>query len=93
MSWLQILVLESNKELRWRDHRGPIFSRFFRGSHWYTLQELPNGHTRFVHGAVMMGYALPFLQQTMKATREGYSRFNKALRDEVLARHRRQPGR
>lgn len=87
------MVLEQNKELRWRDYRGPLYSMFFRGSHWYTLQELPNGHTRFIHGAVMMGLAIPFLWATMRATEEGYKRFNQALCDEVLARSRRQPGR
>ena len=83
---LQILVLEENKELRWRDYRGPIISQFFRGSHWWILERLPNGHTRFLHGAEMFGLALPFVQSSMHATRRGYHVWNKALREEVLAR-------
>ena len=82
---LQILVLDPNRELRWRDYRGPILSSFFRGSHWWILEPLPNGHTRFLHGAEMFGLALPFLRPTMHAIRRGYDVFNKALRKEVLA--------
>lgn len=63
-----------------------------RGSHWYVLEPLPNGHTRFVHGAEMMGLAIPFLQATMAATLKGYKRFNQALADEVVHRSRRQTG-
>jgi hypothetical protein len=85
---VQILVLNENKELRWRDYRGPLVSRFFRGSHWWILEPLPNGHTRFVHGAEMFGLLLPFIQPSMHATRRGYHVWNKALRTEVLARMR-----
>jgi hypothetical protein len=79
------LVLDINKELRWRDYRGPILSTFFRGTHWWILEPLPNGHTRFLHGAEMFGLALPFLRPTMHAIRRGYDVFNKALQKEVLA--------
>lgn len=65
-------------------------SKFFRGSHWWVLEPLPNGHTRFVHGAEVMGLAIPFIQPTMHATRRGYHKFNKALRDEVVARQQKQ---
>lgn len=62
-------------------------SLFFSGSHWWVLEPLDNGHkTRLVHGAEIMGLALPFIQPTMHATRAGYHKFNKALRDEVMAR-------
>jgi hypothetical protein len=82
---LQILVLDVNKELRWRDYRGPVMSQFFRGSHWWILEALPNGHTRLLHGAELFGLALPFIRPTMNATRRGYHLWNKALRQEVLA--------
>lgn len=85
-------MLDKDRELRWRDYRGILFSLFFRGSHWWILEPLPNGHTRFVHGAEMMGFALPFLQATMRATLKGYKRFNQALCDEVMARCKRQVG-
>ena len=84
------MVLEKNKELRWRDYRGPLVSLFFGGSHWWVLEPLPNGNTRFVHGAVMTGLTIPFLQPTMHAIRYGYHKFNKALRDEVMARKQKQ---
>lgn len=90
---LQIIVLKENQELRWRDYRGWFMNIFFRGSHWYVLEPLPNGHTKFVHGATMMGLAIPFLQATMRATHRGYIKFNQALCDEVLARSKRQVGR
>jgi hypothetical protein len=64
----QILVLDTNRELRWADFRGELISNFFRGSHWWTLEPLPDGTTRLIHGAKVMGLALPFLQNsTMKA--------------------------
>eukprot|EP00775_Hariotina_reticulata_P006030 gene6030-6268_t len=88
----KILVLSPNKELRWKDYRGLLYSQFFQGSHWYILEELPNGHTRFVHGAVMMGLAIPFLWATMQATERGYNYFNQALCREVVARSKRRPG-
>ncbi|KAF6264958.1 hypothetical protein COO60DRAFT_1185333 [Scenedesmus sp. NREL 46B-D3] len=88
----EIMVLDKDRELRWKDYRGAIFSQFFRGSHWYVLQPLPNGHTRFVHGAEMMGLAIPFLGATMRATLQGYKRFNQALADEVVFRCKRQAG-
>jgi hypothetical protein len=88
----QILVLSPNQELRWKDYRGVLYSQFFQGNHWYILEELPNGHTRFVHGAVMMGLAIPFLWATMQATKKGYNYFNQALCREVVARSKRQPG-
>lgn len=83
--YMQILVLDNNRELRWRDYRGPIMSSFFQGSHWFILEPLPNGHTRFVHGAEVFGLALPFIRPTINATQRGYFVFNKALRTEVLA--------
>lgn len=89
---MQILVLNENKELRWRDYRGWFMNLFFRGSHWYILEPLPNGHTRFVHGAVMMGLAIPVLGATMRATYNGYKKFNQALCEEVVARAKRQVG-
>lgn len=61
-------------------------SQFFRGTHWWILEPLNNGHTRLVHGAEIFGLALPFIQSTMHATRRGYHRWNKELRNEVLAR-------
>ncbi|KAF8070871.1 Alpha-latrocrustotoxin-a [Scenedesmus sp. PABB004] len=88
----EVQVLQRDAELRWRDYRGPLFSLFFRGSHWWTLQRLPGGHTRFVHGAEMAGLALPFLAPTMAATRRGYERFNQQLADEVARRARRRAG-
>jgi hypothetical protein len=87
---LQILVLDVNKELRWRDYRGPLMSQFFRGSHWWILEALHNGHTRLVHGAELFGLALPFIRPTMIATARGYHVWNKALREEVLARVQQQ---
>lgn len=89
----QVLVLKQDRELRWRDFRNPLFALFFRGSHWYVLEPLPGGRTRFVHGAEMLGLAIPFLWATMRATRAGYKRFNAALADEVMARAKRQVGR
>jgi hypothetical protein len=71
-------------------------ARFFRGSHWWTLEALPSGGTRLVHGAEMAGWVVPFLQDTMDATRAGYVAFNAALAAEVEARDggncKRQPG-
>lgn len=84
-------MLAKNKELRWRDHRA-LLHPFFRGSHWWVLEPLPDGRTRFVHGAKMMGLALPFLQATMRATLRGYKQFNCALRDEVLAQQKAKAG-
>jgi hypothetical protein len=86
----QVLVLDENRELCWRDYRGPLVSQFFRGSHWWILEPLPNGHTRFLHGAQMHGLLLPFIQPSMHATRRGYHVWNKALRQEVLARVQQQ---
>jgi hypothetical protein len=65
-------------------------SQFFRGSHWWIIEPLPNGHTRFLHGAQMHGLLLPFIQPSMHATRRGYHVWNKALRQEVLARMQQQ---
>lgn len=86
------MVLKENKELRWKDDRGWLMNLFFQGSHWYVLEALPNGHTRFVHGAVMMGLAIPVLGATMRATYNGYNKFNQLLCDEVVARIKRQVG-
>lgn len=83
-------MLSPGVELRWRDYRGPLFATFFRGSHWWTLRRMPNGHTLLLHGADMRGLAIPFLAASMRATRRGYERFNEGLRDEVLARSTRR---
>lgn len=78
--------MDEARELGWRDYRGPLVSQFFRGSHWWVLEPLPNGHTRFLHGAEMHGLLLPLIQPTMHAIRRGYTVWNKALRHKVLHR-------
>lgn len=76
--------MDTNKELRWKDDRGPFINIFFHGSHWFVFTKLASGHTNMVHGCSMQGLAIPFLPGSMRATTKGYKTWNEALKKAVM---------
>jgi hypothetical protein len=50
-----ILTVEENKEIRWRGPRSAVLGKVFSGEHYFQLEPLPNGRTRFIHGETFRG--------------------------------------
>lgn len=80
----QVLICDPLSELRWR---GKVLADFlFTGEHYFQLQELDNGGTRFTQGEDFAGYLLRFLGRQMTATAQGFVFMNQALKRRSEAR-------
>ena len=74
----RVLKSETEEELRWR---GKVLADFlFAGEHYFQLESLANGNTRFTQGEDFEGYLLRFLGRQMTATAQGFVYMNQALK-------------
>lgn len=74
----RVLKSEIEQELRWR---GNVLADFlFAGEHYFQLEALANGNTRFSQGEDFEGYLLRFLGRQMTATAQGFVFMNQALK-------------
>lgn len=80
-----VLQVLSPVHLIWRGHF--LFSALFQGIHEFELEELRPNLTRLYHRERFSGMMVPFLGRMLKETEEGFHAMNKALEQEVLARH------
>jgi hypothetical protein len=74
-----LLTVDENRELRW-------FGRFllpllFDGEHFFRMEEVGKGRTRFVQGEILRGLLVPLLWQYLDTnTRHGFETMNRALK-------------
>lgn len=81
-----VLEVVANKMLRWQ---GKLFVRgIFDGEHFFELIDLGDGRTKLNHGENFGGILIPLMGKVLKETEEGFTKFNRALADEVAARQR-----
>ena len=74
----RVLKSKVEEELRWR---GKVLADFlFTGEHYFQLEPLANGNTRFTQGEDFEGYLLRFLGRQMTATAQGFVYMNQALK-------------
>jgi hypothetical protein len=74
----KLLVCEAPRELRWRGH---LFVKgLLDGEHFFQVEELPEGRTRFVHGEDFSGVLLRFLHRQLTEVARGFVYMNQALK-------------
>jgi hypothetical protein len=84
-----VTSVRSERELRWLGHL--IIPGIFDGEHYFLLDPMGAGRTRFVQGETFSGLILPFLGRALSATEAGFHAMNMALKrraeDAVAGRH------
>ena len=73
---------EPDRGFTWR---GELLTGWlFEGTHFFELQPLTAGRTRFVHGEYFGGLLVPLLWRSLDTkTRDGFERMNQALKAEA----------
>ncbi|MBM3944800.1 MAG: SRPBCC domain-containing protein [SAR202 cluster bacterium] len=81
-----VVKADANKELRWRGRLG--MPGVFDGEHYFMLEEIAPGKTRFVHGERFTGVLVPVvgLVGVLKSTHMAFLEMNQALKDRAEAR-------
>lgn len=71
-----------NRKFRWIGHL--FFKGLFDGEHYFEIQEMENGHLRFVHGENFRGILSGLLMKMIGAqTEAGFVQMNTALKSYV----------
>ena len=77
-------VVDEYRMLQWSGHVG--FPWLMRGTHGYSLEELPGGSTRFVNRETYAGWLVPiFWTRLEPQVRRGFEAMNEGLKDRVLS--------
>jgi hypothetical protein len=77
----KLLVCEAPCELRWRGH---LFVKgLLDGEHFFQVEELPEGRTRFVQGEDFSGVLLRFVHRQLTEVARGFVYMNQALKKRV----------
>jgi hypothetical protein len=77
----RVLVVEQHRELAWRGPRSSTLGRLFTGEHYFRLEALPGGRTRFVHGEIFTGLLISLLRRRLdEKIRPLFDRMNAALK-------------
>ena len=80
-----VLVAKSDRELRWR---GKVLVRgVFDGEHYFILEVLDGGRTRFLHGERFTGLLVPFFSGVIRSAAEGFKQMNVAFKERVERSH------
>jgi hypothetical protein len=82
----RVLAVRPERELRWR---GRLFlPGLFDGEHYFLIEPLAPGRTRFVHGERFTGLLVGFATRALADTEAGFRSMNAALkrRAEIQAR-------
>ncbi len=76
-----ITVLEENTSLEWL---GSGLGGTFKGNHYFHLTELPNGHTKIIHGEKFSGLLSGLIMQIIgKDTLASFVLMNNAMKNRV----------
>jgi hypothetical protein len=73
-----VLSVRPERELRWLGH--VLFPGLFDGEHYFQLEPIDDGRTRFTQGEKFSGILVGLLGGTLSATLEGFAAMNKALK-------------
>ena len=79
----KVIVVNQNRELRWLGKF--LFPGVFDGEHYFLLEELGQGQTRFVQGERFLGFLVPVMGLTgiLAKTMQGFEDMNQALKNRV----------
>lgn len=77
-----VLVNDSEKEFRWV---GQLLTPwFFRGEHYFMIQETGEGNSIFTHGEIFSGIMAPILAMVLGSSVDAsFKAFNDALKERV----------
>lgn len=75
-----ILKFEPKKEFRWKGKLG--IKGVFDGEHYFILEELNEGQTKFIHGENFSGVLVYLMGKTLIKTKEGFELMNVSLKQE-----------
>jgi hypothetical protein len=87
----RLLRFEEDRELRWRGHL--LFPGLFDGEHFFRLEELGPGRTRFIHGENFEGILVRFSGRTITRAARGFVYMNEALKRRAEAESVHRTGR
>jgi hypothetical protein len=73
-----VLSVRPNRELRWLGHL--FVTGLFDGEHYFLLEPLSEGQTRFIQGEIFSGLLVGPLSGVLPATRMGFEAMNAALK-------------
>lgn len=76
-----VLEAEEGKILRWKGVLG--IPGLFDGEHYFKLEALEDGGTRFVQGEVFTGILVPFIP--LNSTRAGFEKMNESLSKRLIS--------
>lgn len=84
----RLVRFEENRELRWRGHL--LLPGLFDGEHFFRLEEVGPGRTRFIQGENFEGILVRFSGRTITRAARGFVYMNEALkrRAEAESAHR-----
>lgn len=81
----RLLVADPNKELRLRGTF--LHSALFSGEHYFVMEPLESGGTRFRHGEVYSGMLVPAFSGVINKALVGFELMNVALKKRVEGSH------
>jgi hypothetical protein len=77
----RMLRVEPERELCWKGPRARALAPIFAGEHYFAVEPLDAGRTRFVHGERFTGLLVPVLWRRLEpALLRGYAKVNEALK-------------
>lgn len=76
-----MLRADADRELRWRGPRSKLQARLLSGEHYFSLEKVDAGHTRFVHGERFRGLLAPLVWSRLEPMlHKRYAQVNEALK-------------
>ena len=87
----RLVCFRENRELRWCGHL--LFPGLFDGEHFFRLEEVGPGRTRFIQGENFEGILVRFSGRTITRAARGFVYMNEALKRRAEAEWAHQAGR
>ena len=77
-----VLKVKTNEEFRWK---GKLWLKgLFDGEHYFILEKIKEGKTKFIHGENFSGiFSKPIMNMIKDDTLEGFEKMNQALKIKV----------
>lgn len=76
----RVLAWDPNREFRWKGKLG--IPGIFDGEHYFKLEDLGNGSTKFLHGEHFSGILVGVMGNILENTKKGFVLMNEALKAE-----------
>ncbi len=78
----KVLSVVEKEKFCWRGRLG--IPGMFQGTHYFTLEEIETGKTRFIHGEIFKGFMVGIiLRRIGKQTLDGFEKMNQALKEKA----------